>query len=88
MTIDIARIIGNLLQVPQVGEVERVKEVTPGQEENKTKSSQFGEVRFMEKRKKGGKQGGGKRKHGEGSESKEENVNEEGDDPGHVDIVI
>ncbi len=87
MTIDIARIIGNLLQVPQVGEVERVKEVTPRPEEGKTMSSQFGEVRLMEKRKKGGKQKEQK-KHGEGSESEKENVNEGGDDTGHIDIVI
>jgi len=52
MAIELARIIGNLAQMLQIGSVNKVKGVTPRPEEGRNTPPQFGEVQFKRQREK------------------------------------
>lgn len=86
MVDEIARIMGNMTQIPETGKVDKVKEVTPRPDERGNEPSPFGEISLKTQRERE-KAGEEKKKNmvKKGS-SAEQGEDEEGKN-GLVDIV-
>ncbi|MBI5682868.1 MAG: hypothetical protein HZC45_06870 [Deltaproteobacteria bacterium] len=85
MVDEIAKIMGNLIQIAQTGKVDKVKEVTPRPEEGRNMPSPFSEIALSTHREKGK---GQEKKKNIRSSSNLKQIDEGGEDERKIDVVI